>query len=129
MEGKKQRKSKARADGEGSLFQRKDGAWIAQIAAQTPDGSRKIIQRVRQTQGAARRELTKLKEKQDSHRLVVTGRATVRDWLNTWLEEFIKPNRAPRTYVSYYSVLKLHLSDRIGKMPGRDSRRRTCNGS
>jgi integrase len=113
----KERKAKARADGEGSLFQRKDGAWIAQVAAQNPDGSRKIVQRVRQTQGDARRALTDLKSKQDSHRLVVTGKATVRDWLNTWLEEFIRPNRAPRTYTSYYNVLRLHLSDKIGKLP------------
>lgn len=116
-EEEKHKKPKARADGEGSLFQRKDGAWIAQVAVQNADGSRKIIQRVRQTQGDARRALTDLKSKQDSHRLVVTGKATVRDWLNTWLEEFIRPNRAPRTYSSYYNVLRLHLSDKIGKLP------------
>ncbi len=111
------KRPKTRADGEGSIFRRKDGKWIAQVAALNPDGSRKIIQRVRQTQGQARRVLTDLKGKQDSHRLVVGGRATVRDWLNTWLEEFIRPVRAPRTYISYYDVLKLHLSDRIGKIP------------
>ena len=32
-----------------------------------------------------------------------------------WLEEFVKPNRAPRTYCNYHDVLKL-LPARIGNM-------------
>lgn len=110
------KRRKARADGEGSLFQRKDGRWVAQVQFVGADGKRKIKTRVAVTQGRARRGLTEMKGDQDAHRLVVSGRATVRDWVDVWLREFVKPNRAPKTYSNYHNVLKHHLSERIGKM-------------
>jgi integrase len=111
------KRKKARADGEGSIFQRRDGKWVAQVQFVGADGRRKIRTRVTSTQGHARRQLTEMKGDQDAHRLVVSGKATVRNWLHLWLDEFIRPNRAPRTYRSYYDVLKQHLSERIGKLP------------
>lgn len=81
-----------RAKGEGSIYQRGDGKWVGQVSFLKADGTRQVIRKVRDTQGAARRELTKIKSKQDSHRLVVTGKASVRNWLDVWLETFIRPN-------------------------------------
>jgi integrase len=81
------------------------------------DGTRKTKTKVTSTQEGARRKLTEMKGDQDAHRLVVSGRATVREWLDVWLEEFVKPNRAPRTFRSYYEVLDGHLPTRIGTMP------------
>jgi integrase len=57
-----------------------------------------------------------MKGAQDAHRLVVSGKATVKNWTDTWLEEFVKPNRAPKTYISYYGVLKQHMPARIANM-------------
>ena len=109
------KRKKARADGEGSIFQRK-GKWVAQAQFLGADGKRKIATKIASTQGDARRKLTELKGAQDAHRLVVSGRASVRDWLDLWLEEFVKPNKAPQTYCNYYGVLKHHLGDWIAKM-------------
>src|ERR1035438_9927377 len=111
------KRKKTRADGEGSLFQRKDGRWVAQVQLIGADGRRKIKTKVTATQGDARRKLTEMKGDQDAHRLVVSGKATVQNWIDLWLAEFVKPNRAPRTYCNYYGVLEQHLSDRIGNMP------------
>jgi len=116
MEDGRGRKPKARADGEGSIFQRGDGKWVAQVQFVGPDGKRKVKTKVTSKQGDARRRLTEMKGAQDAHRLVVCGKATVRNWLDVWLEEFIRPNRAPRTYRSYYEVLKQHLPARIDNM-------------
>ncbi|MFB3826472.1 MAG: tyrosine recombinase XerC [Bryobacteraceae bacterium] len=109
------KKPKARADGEGSIFSR-EGKWIAQVTFIAPDGSRKVVRRVTATQGDARKKLTELKGDQDAHRLVVTNKATVRNWLDVWLEEFIRPKRAPRTYANYHDVLEQHLPDRLDRM-------------
>jgi integrase len=111
------KRKKARADGEGSIFSRPNGMWVAQVQLVGADGKRKIKTKMAATQAEARRKLTVMKSDQDAHRLVVTGRATVRDWLDLWLEEFVKPNRAPQTYTNYFNVLKHHLSDRIARMP------------
>lgn len=40
---KKQRKQRRRGHGEGSIFQRKDGRWVAQIALE--DGKKKLLYR------------------------------------------------------------------------------------
>jgi hypothetical protein len=114
MEDRKEKKPKARADGEGSIFHRKqDGRWVAQVTFIGADGTRKTKTKVTSTQEGARRKLTEMKGDQDAHRLVVSGRATVREWLDVWLEEFVKPNRAPRTFRSYYEVLDGHLPWRV----------------
>jgi integrase len=107
-----------RVKGEGSIFQRKDGKWCAQVSFIGPNGKRQIITKVRRTAGAARKCLTSLKGEQDnSHQLVFTGNATLRAWCDVWLEEYIKPARAPKTYKSYHDLLEQHLPDRIGSIP------------
>jgi integrase len=106
-----------RGNQEGSIFQRKDGRWVAQISYQGPDGTTKLVPKYFHTADAARRALTATKSKQDAHRLVISGKATVREWLDVWLEDFVKPNRAKRTHKSYHDVLALHLPEEVGKVP------------
>jgi integrase len=107
-----------RGSNEGSIFQRVDGRWCAQVTVWDKDGRRRLVSKYATTQGQARRLLTGLKSKQDAHRLVVNGKtATVRAWLDTWLHTFIKPGRAPRTYRSYYGLLKEHIPERLGALP------------
>ena len=119
-----------RGQNEGSLYQRADGRWCAQVTVWNKDGRRRLVSRYATTQGQARRLLTGLKSKQDAHRLVVSGKtATVRAWLDVWLESFIMPNRAPRTYVSYHDLLKQHLPAHMGNHRFRGWRPRTCSAT
>ncbi len=112
----KQATKKTRSDGEGSVFQRGDG-WVAQVSIRDRDGKRHRITRSAATQNEARKLLTKLKGKQDSHMLIIGGRGSLRDWLNEWLDLFVKPNRAPKTYGSYHQILANYLPDSIGSIP------------
>jgi integrase len=107
---------KKRSDGEGSVFQRGEG-WVAQVTIRDRMGMRHRITRSAATQNEARKLLTKLKSKQDSHTLIIGGRGTLRDWLNEWLEFFVKPNRAPKTYKSYYDLLAQHVPETIRSIP------------
>lgn len=111
------KRKKARGDGEGSIYMRGDGKYVAQVQVTCADGRRKLARKVTSTQADARRKLTEMKGDQDAHRLVIGGKATVRNWLDVWLEEFIKPKRAPRTFCNYHNVLAEHLPVRIGNMP------------
>src|SRR5689334_19503856 len=108
--------ARRRGNQEGSIFQRKDGRWVAQVTYRGLDGVPELVPQYFKTQAEARRALTATKSKQDAHRLVITGKATVREWLDVWLEEFIKPNRAKSTYKGYHEVLKEHLPEDIGRV-------------
>jgi integrase len=110
------RKEKKRGDGEGSVFQRGNG-WVAQVTIRDRDGRRHRITRSATSQNEARKLLTKLKGKQDAHTLVIGGRAVLRNWLDEWLEVFIKPNRAPKTYASYHDLLAQYVPENIDSIP------------
>jgi integrase len=113
---KRAKRTKRRGNQEGSIFQRKDGRWVAQITYQGADGRARLVPKYFHTADDARRALTATKSKQDAHRLVISGKATVREWLDVWLEEFVKPNRSPNTYCSYHNVLRLHLPHSLGSV-------------
>jgi hypothetical protein len=55
------KRPKARADGEGSIYQRKDGKYVAQVQVIGADGKRKLARKVTSTQGDARKKLTEMK--------------------------------------------------------------------
>ena len=38
------------------------------------------------------------------------------DWLNQWLENYIRPSVKVRTYERYKLIIEQHLSDKIGCM-------------
>lgn len=104
-----------RANSEGSIFERADGRWVAQVT-EIHEGKRRLVSRYAPTQGEARKKLTALKQRQDAGQKVIFGKMTLREWLDYWLENHVKPNRSPNTYASYHGTLKLHLPADLGKL-------------
>jgi integrase len=104
-----------RASNEGSIFQRADGRWVAQVT-EIHEGKRRLVSRYAPTQGEARKKLTALKQRQDAGQKVVFGKMTLREWLDYWLDNHVKPNRSPATYASYHGTLKLHVPDDLGRL-------------
>jgi integrase len=47
----------------------------------------------------------------------MTGRATIGEWLTTWLEQYIKPSRAPRTYTNYHQAVNNYVPEYIRRVP------------
>ena len=80
------RRNKSRGDGEGSIYQRNDGLWVAQVTFVGADGERKKLTRMAGTQSEARRLLTDLKAKQDAGKLVVSPRIrpSATGWIHGW---------------------------------------------
>jgi integrase len=105
-----------RAYNEGSIYQRKDGRWLAAV---TGLKNGKIIQifRYAASEEEARRKLTDLKHRQDMHEPIHFDRESVGGWLETWLETFIKPHRKPKTWSSYDQVIHTYVLPAIGKKP------------
>jgi integrase len=102
-----------RGNNEGSIYQREDGRWTAQLTLDK--GKRKYIY------GKTRREVQEkltaaMREVQQGVPLP-SGRLTLGQFLARWLEQSAKPRVRPKTYVSYEGTVRLHIVPALGKVP------------
>jgi integrase len=105
-----------RANNEGTIYQRKDGRWVACVT-QFKDGKRKRVYRYADSEEEARKQLTDLKHRQDHHQPIQFDHKSVGAFLQMWLETFIRPRRKPRTWASYHHTIHKYVLPAIGKEP------------
>lgn len=109
------KKPKTRSNGEGTIFKTKRG-WRGEITVGwKPDGkrSRRSVSRKRRADVVA--ELDQIKSAA-SQGLVEPSTLTVGQFLERWINDTVKPNRAPNTYVSYRRQVVNHITPRIGSL-------------
>ena len=112
----KQSKENKRANGEGSIYQRPDGLWAGQVSigrsAQTGDLVKKYVY------GRDHDEVVAKK-----NRLLMQNRGiididadsiTVQEWLERYLEIYVKNRVRENTFASYKYVATNHIYDHIG---------------
>ncbi|GCE03525.1 tyrosine-type recombinase/integrase [Dictyobacter aurantiacus] len=99
-----------RGRGEGSIYQRKDGRWTAEISVE--GGKSKFLY------GKTRKEVQeKLKValyEQQKGMLVTGPQQKVGQFLTHWLEDVHKQSIRSRTYERYEEIVRLHLVPGIG---------------
>jgi integrase len=105
-----------RGHGEGAIYQREsDGKWCASVHLGFVNGKR----RRKVVYGETRKEVAdKLKALHRDQAIginIAPEQQTVKDYLETWLEQRVKRNNRPRTYTSYADIVTLHLVPHIGK--------------
>lgn len=104
--------SKRRANGEGSVYKRKDGRWEARISLD--HGGRKALYGKTRTEVA--RKLTEaLKARQDGLPLV-PERQTVQQYLGSWLDGVARLRVRPTTFDGYERLVRLHVNPEIGSV-------------
>ncbi len=101
-----------RVNGEGTIYQRKDGRWEAAYYA--VDGKRRNL--LRKTQAEARRGLTAAINARDQGKSLPTGRETVAEFLHVWLPGMRSKVRY-RTWRRYGQLLDRHILPVIGPVP------------
>ncbi|GCF11814.1 tyrosine-type recombinase/integrase [Dictyobacter arantiisoli] len=101
-----------RANGEGTVYQRKDGRWVATITIE--QGKRKYLYFKTQKEAIkAARETNNLKDQG----LLLTGEdQTIELFLRTWLEDTAQPRLRERTYIRYRGLIENHIIPAIGKV-------------
>ena len=100
-----------RGNGEGSIYRRADGRWVASVSVD--QGRRKYF--YAQTRHEVGRKLaTAIKARQDGLPLV-PERQTVANYLQHWLET-AKPTVRPRTFVRYEEYVRLHAIPELGRL-------------
>lgn len=112
-EAPKRRKSRSRANGEGSIFPYRNG-YAAYVWVTTPDGRRRRKWVYGKTREAVHEKYVKLLN-ESRQRPIATTVPTVERYLTYWLQEIIKPNREPNTYSHYELMARLHIIPGLGK--------------
>lgn len=99
-----------RGHGEGSIYQRAEGRWCAQLTL--PGGKRKYLY------GKTRREvaqaLARLQRDVQDGLPVADGRQTLTTWLESWLDMITPPAVAENTWRRYDEYVHHHLIPGLG---------------
>nr|MCR5683630.1 site-specific integrase [Clostridiales bacterium] len=110
--------AKRRANGEGNIRKRSDGRWEGRYTVgHDPVTGKQIFKNVLgKTQAEVREKLTAAIAEAQKIDVVVSDKMCVCDWMDTWLENFEKPNMRASTYESYEGNIRLHVKPGIGEL-------------
>ena len=104
--------AKRRAHNEGSIYQRKDGLWAAQVLL--PSGKRKY--KYSKTQKEAKDWLQKEQRAIADGLVVIDEKVLFGDFLDRWFDEVAKPLLRPATIAVHETVIRLHIKPEIGNI-------------
>ena len=113
----KKRKNSRRANGEGSIVQRKDGRWCGVVTlGYKPDGkiNRKSV--YGHSQAEVLEKMSVLKHRLVTGPQVSSTTALVGETMKNWLRIFKKPMVSSRTFESNIRTFKNHILPAIGNM-------------
>jgi integrase len=102
------------ANGEGSVYQRKDGRWCAAAYLPVVTGGRRRVVVYGTSRQEARAKLRELLDRAARNIPATPASLTVAAYLTEWLAH-IQRHVRPSTYVGYETNVRLHLIPRIGK--------------
>jgi integrase len=103
-----------RGQGEGSIFQRSDGRWVATIDLGFMDGRRRRKWIYGQTRKEVADKLRVAQNLADKGALVADERQTVGQYLDWWVANVLPGTVKPSTAVSYATKIRVHIAPAIG---------------
>lgn len=109
-------KSRARANGEGTIFQRKGSTkwYVELVVGWGEDGKKRVLRHSADTRKECQQWLVeRLKEKQ-SGTLTEPTRMKVSDFLKHWLDSTVARTCKPTTISNYSQVVRVHINPEIG---------------
>ena len=112
--------AKRRANGEGSIYKRKDGRWEGRYTVGYREDGKQIFKNVLAKTQAECRE--KLKAAIAAAKIEQTPEPTavaytVAEWINVWYEIFIRPNLRETTRNQYECFIRHHVKPYVGEIP------------
>lgn len=111
----KERKTRKRGQGEGSIYKRKDGLWAAAVNLGYQGGKlRRKVYYGKTREEVQERLVAALSDVQRGIP-IPTERQTLAQFLQSWLVEVVKPSVRPKTLKTYDYIVKLHIVPELGK--------------
>jgi integrase len=101
-----------RVKGEGSVYRRKDGRWVAAIPLE--DGKKKRIYCKKQSE--ALKALQQAMHAKMQGALITTEDQTLHDFLTLWLQDTAQHAVREKTYIGYRQLIELHVLPLLGKV-------------
>lgn len=103
------------ANGEGTIYQRKDGRYEGALFVQTVSGRRKRVRVYGATRGEAHARLVDAKADANSGVPVPDHAWRLGDYLDYWLENVVRPTKRSATYEQCRRVAQQHLKPTLGR--------------
>src|SRR6185436_7739925 len=93
--------AKRRGNGEGSIYQRKDGLWCTSVDLGYINGKRKRKVIYGKTRKAVADQLRQMHNQQAQGMDIAPDQQTIKAFVEHWLENTVKLRNRPRTYEKY----------------------------
>lgn len=112
------RKAKKNAQGAGTIRKRADGRWEARFTAGLDPVSGKQIQKsvYGRTQKEVREKLTQITTELDDGTYMEPSKDTLSEWLDTWLETYVRYSVKPYTMDAYQRSCNNYIKPALGNM-------------
>ena len=104
-----------RGHGEGAIFQRGDGRWVASVDYGWVNGKRKRKDLYGKTRAEVREKLAREVQRRRDGLAPAPERLTVGQFLDDWLRDVVKPNKTPNTYAAYEVKVRKYLKPALGR--------------
>ena len=106
-----------RANGEGTIYQRKDGRWAGAVTIGYDENGKQIKKTVYgRNQTEVAKKLSDISGRLKSNSYEVIEKKTFGELMSEWLLVFKKSAVSPRTFEGIIRNFKLHIATLIGKM-------------
>lgn len=105
-----------RANGEGTIYQRKDGRWVAQITYVANDGQKKRKTFYGTQQQEVVEKMRKFIADIERSEVIEPNKLTTAQWLKEWLTVYKMPHIRPKTYEQYESAIRVHIIPYVGEI-------------
>jgi integrase len=107
-----------RANGEGSIFRRKDGTWSAELSYRDDYGTLKRRTVYGKTQAEVRTKFRDARERIEAGAPVKDASVTVAAWLEDWITKSLAASdRKQATKDLYATIARTHLVPTVGTIP------------
>ena len=102
------------ANGEGSIYKRKDGRYEGAIRLATTSGTNKRVRIYGRTRADVHQKLIDLKAQSQRGILVSDKSWSLGDYLDYWLGKIVRTNQRATTYSRYEGAVRLHIKPGLG---------------
>jgi integrase len=110
----------ARANHEGTVYQRKDGRWEAALTYRDAHGNPKRLRVYRKAREEADLALARMKVERDGGVVLGGPNPTLREYLVAWLRDAVVQNVSPKTLEGYEIACRVHILPALGDVRIKD---------